>query len=64
MPDISPDDTFPRKRLTIGETTMAYVDEGAGDPIIFLHGNPYCRLICGGTSSRTAPTSRVAWRRT
>ena len=40
MPDISPDDTFPRKRLTIGETTMAYVDEGAGDPIIFLHGNP------------------------
>ncbi len=40
MPDISPDDTFPRKRLTIGETTMAYVDEGTGDPIIFLHGNP------------------------
>ena len=42
MPDISADDPFPRKRLTIGETTMAYVDEGDpnGDPIIFLHGNP------------------------
>ncbi|MCY3570895.1 MAG: haloalkane dehalogenase [Chloroflexi bacterium] len=42
MPDISADDPFPRKRLTIGQTTMAYVDEGDadGDPIIFLHGNP------------------------
>ena len=40
--EISATDTFPRKRLTIGETTMAYVDEGPsdGDPIIFLHGNP------------------------
>ena len=40
--EISAEDTFARKRLTIGETTMAYVDEGAadGDPIIFLHGNP------------------------
>ena len=40
--EISAQDTFPRKRLTIGETTMAYVDEGPadGDPIIFLHGNP------------------------
>ena len=40
--EISADDSFPRKRLTIGETTMAYVDEGlsGGDPIIFLHGNP------------------------
>ena len=40
--EISAQDTFPRKRLTIGETTMAYVDEGSadGDPIIFLHGNP------------------------
>jgi len=38
--EISPEDPFPRKRLTIGETTMAYVDEGAGDPLVFLHGNP------------------------
>ena len=40
--EISAADTFARKRLTIGETTMAYVDEGLadGDPIIFLHGNP------------------------
>lgn len=40
--EISAEDTFARKRLTIGETTMAYVDEGLadGDPIIFLHGNP------------------------
>ena len=29
-----------RKRVRVGDTTMAYVDVGEGDPIVFLHGNP------------------------
>jgi len=29
-----------RKRVSVGDTTMAYVDVGEGDPIVFLHGNP------------------------
>jgi len=29
-----------RKRLQVCGTTMAYVDVGEGDPIVFLHGNP------------------------
>ena len=29
-----------RRRVPVGETTMAYVDVGEGDPIVFLHGNP------------------------
>jgi haloalkane dehalogenase len=36
----SADDPFPRSRVRLGEQTMAYVDTGTGDPIVFLHGNP------------------------
>lgn len=34
--------TFPyqKKRKTVLGLEMAYVDEGQGDPIVFLHGNP------------------------
>ena len=31
---------FTKKTATINGRTMAYVDEGEGDPIVFLHGNP------------------------
>ncbi len=37
---ISPKDSNPRKRVAVHGTEMAYVDVGAGDPIVFLHGNP------------------------
>ena len=37
---ISPRDPNPRKRVVVLGTEMAYVDVGAGDPIVFLHGNP------------------------
>jgi haloalkane dehalogenase len=37
---ISPVDPYPRKRVAIAETEMAYVDAGRGEPIVFLHGNP------------------------
>jgi len=37
---ISPKDPNPRKRVAVLGTEMAYVDLGAGDPIVFLHGNP------------------------
>jgi haloalkane dehalogenase len=37
---VSPEDPFSRKRLRVGDAELAYVDEGSGDPIVFLHGNP------------------------
>jgi haloalkane dehalogenase len=37
---ISATDPHPRQRAHILDTDIAYVDEGDGDPIIFLHGNP------------------------
>ena len=33
-------DPHPRRRVTVLDTELAYVDTGAGDPIVFLHGNP------------------------
>ena len=37
---ISADRRYRTKRATVLGRAMAYVDEGAGDPIVFLHGNP------------------------
>lgn len=37
---ISAQDNHPRKRVTAGGIDISYVDTGAGDSIVFLHGNP------------------------
>jgi haloalkane dehalogenase len=37
---ISATDRYERRRVAVGGTEMAYVDVGAGDPIVLLHGNP------------------------
>src|SRR5262245_48557413 len=37
---ISAEDPFPRRTVQVLGARMAYVDEGAGDPVVFLHGNP------------------------
>ena len=37
---ISAADPYPRRRMKTLDTEMAYVDVGAGDPVVFLHGNP------------------------
>jgi haloalkane dehalogenase len=33
-------DPHPRKRVSVLDTHISYVDTGEGDPIVFLHGNP------------------------
>jgi haloalkane dehalogenase len=33
-------DPYERRRVAVIDSEMAYVDTGAGDPIVFLHGNP------------------------
>jgi haloalkane dehalogenase len=38
--EISDRDPYSRKRMNVGGAEMAYTDVGAGDPIVFLHGNP------------------------
>jgi haloalkane dehalogenase len=33
-------DPHPRRRISVLDTEMSFVDVGRGDPIVFLHGNP------------------------
>jgi haloalkane dehalogenase len=40
MSPLSAADPYPRKRVSVLDAEMAYVEAGAGDPIVFLHGNP------------------------
>ena len=37
---INVDSRYEKKRIEVMGRTMAYVDIGEGDPIVFLHGNP------------------------
>lgn len=37
---ISPADQYPRRRVPVLDTEIAYVDTGEGDPIVLVHGNP------------------------
>jgi haloalkane dehalogenase len=37
---ISSQDIYERKRITVLDSEIAYVDTGEGDPVVFLHGNP------------------------
>jgi haloalkane dehalogenase len=37
---ISAADTYERPRIALLETEISYVDTGAGEPVVFLHGNP------------------------
>jgi len=37
---IPSDDPYERRRIQVLDSEMASVDTGAGDPIVFLHGNP------------------------
>jgi len=46
LPTIDPSKTLStanpnlRKTVQVGDATMAYIDIGEGDPIVFMHGNP------------------------
>src|SRR5262245_7527658 len=39
-PAISADFPFAVRHVQVHGARMAYVDEGSGDPVVFLHGNP------------------------
>ncbi len=37
---ISPDERYSKQRAQVNGRSMAYVETGSGDPIVFQHGNP------------------------
>ncbi|MEM6955762.1 MAG: alpha/beta fold hydrolase, partial [Myxococcota bacterium] len=42
---ISPDFPYESKYLDVHGSKIHYIEEGKGDPILFLHGNPTCNYL-------------------
>ena len=57
---ISAEDSYPRKRVAVLDSEMAYVDVGPaeGDPIVFLHGNPTSSYLWRNIIPAVAPLGR------
>lgn len=55
---ISPADSYERKRVSVLDTEMAYVDAGAGDPVVFLHGNPTSSYLWRNVIPHVEPRAR------
>ncbi len=58
MSPLSAADPYLRKRVRVLDTEMAYVDNGAGDPIVFLHGNPTSSYLWRNVIPHVAGQSR------
>lgn len=57
--EISAEFPFAMKRVQVLDTEMAYVDEGEGDPVIFLHGNPTSSYMWRNVIPYALPFGRV-----
>ena len=55
---ISTRDYHPRKKLSAGGVDISYVDTGAGDPIVFLHGNPTSSYLWRNIITHLEPVAR------
>ncbi len=55
---ISAVDPYPRRSVRVLDSEMAYVDTGAGDPIVFLHGNPTSSYLWRNIIPHVAPLAR------
>ncbi|MEM7340326.1 MAG: haloalkane dehalogenase [Actinomycetota bacterium] len=50
---------YTKKTTTVKGLTMAYVDEGEGDPIVFLHGNPTSSYLWRNIMPHVADQGRI-----
>jgi haloalkane dehalogenase len=55
---ISAADPHPRRRARVLDTELAYVDTGAGPPVVFLHGNPTSSYLWRNIIPHVAATHR------
>lgn len=47
-----------KKRVAVKDAQMAYVERGAGDPIVFLHGNPTSSYLLRNIIPHLEPLGR------
>jgi haloalkane dehalogenase len=55
---IAPADRYPRRRVPVLDTQMAYVDAGSGPPVVFLHGNPTSSYLWRNVMPHVEPLAR------
>ncbi|HWM78119.1 MAG TPA: haloalkane dehalogenase [Methylomirabilota bacterium] len=55
---ISAADPYPRQRIDVLDTAMAYVDTGVGLPVVFLHGNPTSSYLWRNVIPLVEPAGR------
>jgi haloalkane dehalogenase len=58
MTAIATRDPYPRQRVSVLDSTLAYVDAGRGDPVVFLHGNPTSSYLWRNVIPHVAPLAR------
>jgi haloalkane dehalogenase len=58
MTKISASDTHPRRRVAVVGAEISYIDTGAGEPIVFLHGNPTSSYLWRNVIPHLAPHAR------
>ena len=51
-------DPHPRRRVRVLDTELAFVDTGAGDPVVFLHGNPTSSYLWRNVIPHVVPVAR------
>ena len=56
--EISPDFPFESKYIDVHDSRMHYVEEGAGDPVLFLHGNPTSSYLWRNVIPHVSPLAR------
>ncbi len=57
--EISPDFPFESNCVEVLGSNMHYIDEGAGDPILFLHGNPTSSYLWRNIIPHVTPLGRA-----
>jgi len=50
---------YQKKFITVNGKTIAYVDEGSGDPIVLLHGNPTSSFLWRNVAPELLASGRV-----
>jgi haloalkane dehalogenase len=58
MAAIAAPDPYPRQRVAVQDSAMAYVDTGRGAPVVFLHGNPTSSYLWRNVIPLVAPRAR------
>lgn len=51
-------DRYRRRRVSVLDSEIAYVDTGAGDPVVFLHGNPTSSYLWRNVIPHVEPAAR------